>query len=184
MIKYDLEVANMLSKFFVELTDFDLKGRGRTPKESYLRALLYRVLRELNGMNDRAIAHYFTSVIGNRRNRSSVYHAFNKMDVYYTNYKDFRNYYDVFFKDKISDREKQEVRRAKVEAKRKADEERLRDITLSKMVSFSDSKRIEISNIIAGVPDDKIQEIRDLIRLRVKSWSWKAKNEYEIIEIQ
>ena len=78
MIKYDLEVADMLSKFFVELTDFDLKGRGRTPKESYLRALLYRVLRELNGMNDRAIAHYFTSVIGNRRNRSSVYHAFNK----------------------------------------------------------------------------------------------------------
>ena len=184
MIKYDLEVANMLSKFFVELTDFNLKGRGRTPKESYLRALLYRVLKELNSMNDRTIAHYFTFVIGIRINRSSVYHAFNKMDIYYANYDEFRDYYDVFFKDKISDREKQEVRRAKAEANRKADEERLRGITLSKMVSFSDSKRIEISNIIAGVPDDKIQEIRDLISLRVKSWSWKAKNEYEIIEIQ
>ena len=67
---------------------------------------------------------------------------------------------------------------------RKANEERLRDITLSKMVSFSDSKRIEISKMIEGVPDDKIQDIRDLISLRIKSWSWKAKNEYEIIEIQ
>ena len=52
------------------------------------------------------------------------------------------------------------------------------------MVSFSDSKRIEISKMIEGVPDDKIQDIRDLISLRIKSWSWKAKNEYEIIEIQ
>jgi len=182
MIKYDLEVANMLSKFFVELTDFDLKGRGRTPEESYLRALLYRVLKDLNGMNDRAIAHYFTYVLGNKRNRSSIYHAFNKMNTYYTNYQEFRDYYDVFFKDRISDREKQEAREARIEAKKKADEEKVREIALAKMVSFVDSKRIEVNNMIAEVPDDKIEEIRDLINLRIKSWSWKTKNEYQILE--
>ncbi len=173
MKKYNLEVANMLCNYFSELTGFELGGRGRTPKESYLRALLYRVLKDLNDMNDRAIARHFTEVVGDRRNRSSVYHAFNKMDVYYTNYKEFRDYYDIFFKDKVLERQELE-----------ANEQRLRYITLSKMVSFSDSKRIEISKMIEGVPDDKIQEIRDLINLRIKSWSWKAKNEYEIIEIQ
>ena len=184
MKKYNLEVANMLCNYFSELTGFELGGRGRTPKESYLRALLYRVLKDLNDMNDRAIARHFTEVVGDRRNRSSVYHAFNKMDVYYANYDEFRDYYDVFFKDKVLERERLDAKKDRIEAAKKADEERLREITLSKMVSFSDSKRIEISNIIAEVPDDKIQEIRDLIRLRVKSWSWKAKNEYEIIEIQ
>ncbi len=173
MKKYNLEAANMLCNYFSELTGFELGGRGRTPKESYLRALLYRVLKDLNDMNDRAIARHFTEVVGDRRNRSSVYHAFNKMDVYYTNYKEFRDYYDIFFKDKVLERQELE-----------ANEQRLRYITLSKMVSFSDSKRIEISKMIEGVPDDKIQEIRDLINLRIKSWSWKAKNEYEIIEIQ
>ena len=184
MKKYNLEVANMLCNYFSELTGFELGGRGRTPKESYLRALLYRVLKDLNDMNDRAIARHFTEVVGDRRNRSSVYHAFNKMDVYYEAYDEFRDYYDIFFKDKVESRRKKEIRRNKIESKKRADEERLREITLSKMVSFSDSKRIEISKMIEGVPDDKIQEIRDLISLRIKSWSWKAKNEYEIIEIQ
>jgi hypothetical protein len=106
------------------------------------------------------------------------------MNTYYTNYEEFRDYYDIFFKDKVLERERLEAKKDRIEAAKKANEERLREITLSKMVSFSDSKRIEISNMIAEVPDDKIQEIRDLIRLRVKSWSWKAKNEYEIIEMQ
>ena len=106
------------------------------------------------------------------------------MDVYYTTYDEFRDYYDVFFKDKVLEREELEAKKDRIESAKKANEERLREITLSKMVSFSDSKRIEISNMIEGVPDDKIQDIRDLISLRIKSWSWKAKNEYEIIEIQ
>lgn len=182
MIRYNLEVANMLSNFIVELTGIDLKSRGRTPRESYSKALLYRVLKDLNNMTDRDIASYFTEVIGNKINRSSVYHAFNKMDVYYEAYDEFRDYYDIFFKDKVESRRKKELRRNKIESKKRADEERLREITLSKMVSFSDSKRIEISKMIEGVPDDKIQEIRDLISLRIKSWSWKSKNEYEIIE--
>ena len=63
MKKYDLEVANMLCNYFSELTGFELGGRGRTPKESYLRALLYRVLKDLNDMNDRAIARHFTEVV-------------------------------------------------------------------------------------------------------------------------
>tara|TARA_R110000772_G_scaffold30834_1_gene76588 strand:- start:1459 stop:2013 length:555 start_codon:yes stop_codon:yes gene_type:complete len=184
MKKYDLEVANMLCNYFSELTGFELGGRGRTPKESYLRALLYRVLKDLNDMNDRAIARHFTEVVGDRRNRSSIYHAFNKMDTYYKNHEAFRDYYDVFFKDKVKDREREEARENRIELRIKADEERLREITLSKMVSFVDSKRIEINNMIAEVPDDKIQEIRDLMSLRIKSWSWKAKNEYEIIEYQ
>ena len=184
MKKYNLEVANMLCNYFSELTGFELGGRGRTPKESYLRALLYRVLKDLNDMNDRAIARHFTEVVGDRRNRSSVYHAFNKMNTYYTSYEEFRDYYDVFFKDRVTEREELEAKKDRIEAAKKANEERLKEITLSKMVSFSDSKRIEISKMIEGVPDDKIQDIRDLISLRIKSWSWKAKNEYEIIEIQ
>ena len=106
------------------------------------------------------------------------------MDTYYKNHEGFRDYYDVFFKDKVKYREREEEREKRIELRIKADEERLREITLSKMVSFVDSKRIEINNMIADVPDDKIQEIRDLMSLRIKSWSWKAKNEYEIIEYQ
>jgi len=184
MKKYNLEVANMLCNYFAELTGFELNSRGRTPQESYLRALLYRVLKDLNDMNDRTIANHFTEVIGDRRNRSSIYHAFNKVDAYYVNYEEFRDYYDIFFKDKASERERLEAKKNRIAAAKKANEDRLREITLSKMVSFVDSKKIEINNMIAEVPDDKIQEIRDLISLRIKSWSWKAKNEYEIIEMQ
>jgi hypothetical protein len=35
---------------------------------------------------------------------------------------------------------------------------------------------------ISNIPFDKRPEILELVKLRVKSWEWKAKNEYEIIE--
>jgi len=183
MKKYDLKIANELLKEFISLTGFDLLSKKRRPEDAYIRCLFYKVLNKLNGMNDRMIADFLQSK-GRKTSRVSIYQALKKVEIYYTNYKKFRGFYDVLFKDRVRDREKQELKEIRIEARARADKEKLRMITLSKMVSFVDSKRIEINNMIAEVPDDKIQEIRDLINLRIKSWSWKAKNEYEIIEIQ
>ena len=37
---------------------------------------------------------------------------------------------------------------------------------------------------IQGVPKDMVEELCEMIELRKKSWEWKSKDEYEIIECQ
>lgn len=184
MIKkeYDLMVANSLAKLYKNLTNINYKTRKRTLRDAYLRSLFYKVLRDLNDMNDRMISDYCKNVLGKSRDRSSICISLSKVDLYYLNYKEYRDAYDFFFDDKVKEQRRREIKNRRAVVDRRREKQRVKEIQLAKMVSFKDSKRIELNNMIAEIPDDKILEIVELLTLRVKSWSWKAKNEYEIIE--
>ena len=39
-----------------------------------------------------------------------------------------------------------------------------------------------LDRLIESLPEDKRSDIYDMVNLRVKSWDWKSKDEYEIIE--
>jgi len=60
---------------------------------------------DINGMNDRMISEWFVDM-GVKRNRSSIFHALRKIDVYYESFVRFRNVYDLFFDDKKRERER------------------------------------------------------------------------------
>jgi hypothetical protein len=177
MEDYDLTVANMIANYFSEATGFDLRSERRTPRYSYLKSMLYKLFKDYNDMNDRMISEYFRDEIGVSKNRSAIYTALNKVDVYYLNYKEFRDYYDTFFKDKIEQRWKTEVKRKEYLAKKKVKRSKFNDT-----VSFTELNKNVLREIISKLPDNKVKEIKDLVELRIKSWSWKVEDNCEIIE--
>ena len=177
MKDYDLTVANMIANYFSEATGFDLRSESRTPRYSYLKSMLYKLFKDYNDMNDRMISEYFRDEIGVSKNRSAIYTALNKVDVYYLNYKEFRDYYDTFFKDKIEQRWKTEVKRKEYLAKKKVKRSKFNDT-----VSFTELNKNVLREIISKLPDNKVKEIKDLVELRIKSWSWKVEDNCEIIE--
>ena len=177
MNDYDLTVANMIANYFSEATGFDLRSESRTPRYSYLKSMLYKLFKDYNDMNDRMISEYFRDEIGVSKNRSAIYTALNKVDVYYLNYKEFRDYYDTFFKDKIEQRWKTEVKRKEYLAKKKVKRSKFNDT-----VSFTELNKNVLREIISKLPDNKVKEIKDLVELRIKSWSWKVEDNCEIIE--
>ena len=182
MADYNLEIANSLAKYYKQLTGIDYKSTRRTPKDAYLRSLFYKILVDLNEMNDRMISEYFEKVYKTHRNRASIYHSLLKIDVYYTNYKEFRDFYDNFFLDKADIRDIEDLRQKRIKRKAELEQERLYKLKIMNRISESKKRRIALDDLIATIDDNRIEEIKEMISLRIKSWSWKAKNEYEIIE--
>ena len=182
MADYNLEIANSLARYYKELTGIDYKSTRRTPKDAYLRSLFYKILVDLNEMNDRMISEYFEKVYKTHRNRASIYHSLLKIDVYYTNYKEFRDFYDNFFLDKADIRDIEDLRQKRIKRKAELEKERLYKLKIMNRISESKKRRIALDDLIATIDDNRIEEIKEMISLRIKSWSWKAKNEYQIIE--
>ena len=182
MADYNLEIANSLAKYYKQLTGIDYKSTRRTPKDAYLRSLFYKILVDLNEMNDRMISEYFEKVYKTHRNRASIYHSLLKIDVYYTNYKEFRDFYDNFFLDKADIRDIEDLRQKRIKRKAELEQERLYKLKIMNRLSESKKRRIALDDLIATIDDNRIEEIKEMISLRIKSWSWKAKNEYQIIE--
>ena len=170
-LHYNEEIANELLNNFINLTGFDLQSRKRRPEDAYIRCLFYKILKDLNDMNDRMIAEFFEAK-GRKTNRVSVYQALTKVETYYTSFKRFRKFYDVYF----SDQKELGIKRDR--RKKIAFKETIKEIDTRQSKIGMDTLEVFISNI----PFDKRPEILELVKLRVKSWEWKAKNEYEIIE--
>ncbi len=182
MADYNLEIANSLARYYKELTGINYRSTRRTPKDAYLRSLFYKILVDLNEMNDRMISEYFEKVYKTKRNRASIYHSLLKIDVYYTNYKEFRDYYDNFFLDKADIRDIEDLRQKRIKRKAELEKDRLYKLKIMNRISESKKRRIALDDLIATIDDNRIEEIKEMISLRIKSWKWKAKNEYEIIE--
>lgn len=170
-LHYNEEIANELLDNYIKLTKFDLQSRQRRPEDAYIRCLFYKILKDLNDMNDRMIAE-FLEAKGRKTNRVSVYQALTKVETYYTSFKRFRQFYDVYF----SDQKELGIKRDR--RKKIAFKETIKEIDTRQSKIGMDALEVFISN----VPFDKRPEILELVTLRVKSWEWKAKNEYEIIE--
>jgi len=168
---YNVEAAKQLSEKFVEITGLDLTSKTRYQEESYLRALLYKIMVDINGMNDRMISEWFQD-IGVKRNRSSIFHALRKINVYYENYVKFRNVYDLFFDDKKRQRERIESRRS----------ERVRIINERIAKKLETGERNKIHELADVIPDDRIDEMYEMMNLRIKSWQWKSKDKCEVID--
>ena len=170
-LHYNEEIANELLDNYVKLTNFDLHSIKRRPEDAYVRCLFYKILSELNEMNDRMIAEFLQSK-GRKANRASIYHALTKVETYYTSYKRFRRFYDVYFTDQ------KELGIKRKELEKKAFKETIKDIDIRQKKIGMDALEVFISNI----EFERRPEILELVKLRVKSWEWKAKNEYEVIE--
>ena len=168
---YNVEAAKQLADKFVEITKVDLTSTSRYQEEAYFRALLYKIMVDINGMNDRMISEWFGD-IGVERNRSSIFHALRKIDIYYESFVKFRNVYDLFFDDKKRERERIENKNS----------ERVRRINerIDRKLDASDRNKIhELADVI---PDDRIDEMYEMMTLRIKSWAWKVKDRCEVIE--
>ena len=171
ILHYNEEIANELLDNFIKLTGFDLNSRQRRPEDAYIRCLFYKVLNELNGMNDRMIAE-FLEAKGRKTNRVSIYQALTKVQTYYTSFKRFRELYDVYF----TDQKELGIKREKRE--KKAFKKTIKEIDTRQSKIGMDALEVFISNI----EFEKRAEILELVTLRVKSWEWKAQNKYQIIE--
>ena len=170
-LHYNEEIADELLDNYIKLTNFDLNSRQRRPEDAYIRCLFYKILKDLNDMNDRMIAE-FLEAKGRKTNRVSVYQALTKVETYYTSFKRFRQFYDLYF----SDQKELGIKRDR--RKKIAFKETIKEIDTRQSKIGMDALDVLISNI----QFDKRPEILELVTLRVKSWEWKAKNEYEIIE--
>ena len=155
MRRYNKETAIELTELFEEQTGFNVKDNSRKLKTILLRTILYKVLIDKNYMNDRQVSEFLEEVYGVFRNRSSIFCSLAKVDLYYNQIKDFRDAYDLFFDDK------------------------------KKPVNpnvISDEQKNDLYSLINRIPKDKVEDIRQLLELRLKSYSWKSQDKCEVIE--
>ena len=171
METYNKKQAETLAQDFTELHNIDLYSTDRKTRNVVLRTLFYKVLSDGNNMNDREISEFFKSK-DTKRERSSIYHALGKIDIYYETYDYFREAYDFLFDDKL-------------EIHNKIKEKQIRLYNKGKKVSdkiVPKNNVDELQAIIDTLKDSKRAEILELVRLRVKSWEWKVEDRCEVIE--
>lgn len=176
MRTYDYDKANELAYNFKRLTNIDFTSKSRKTEEVFTRTLFYKILIEKNNMNDRMITDWFKSEYDTKRNRSAIYQSLQNIDLYYTNYKDFRDLYDAYFDDRV------EQRRIKEEKQNKIQESTPKPILAERNESIENVKKNALKSIIDGLPDERLEEIREVLSLRIKSWEWKYKDRCEIID--
>jgi len=170
---YNKEAADELAIDFELLTGIDINSTSRETKIMYSRTLFYKILKDVNFMNDRMIADWFKSR-GVKRNRASIFQALSKVNIYYKSFKLFRDYYDVYFKDKAKERLTLE----------KTQKKALKESKFNVHQNILKGKLDRLDVLINDLPIDKRSEIYELVNLRVKSWNWKTKDNYEIINCE
>ena len=136
-------------KKFVKLTNYDINIQSRRAYEVRMRSLLCVVLKEKNGMLDYMISD-FLAINGVDLDRSSIFTAIKRADYYYLNFKDYRDFYDIYFSDRMPKSEAVKV---------KADKNIIKD---------------ELHYLIQDLPTERRSEVLDSLIMKVKSWDWKS----------
>ena len=168
---YSIADANKILQDFQELSGVDPLILSQKPIDAYFRALLYKVLMDFNYMNDRQIEDFFWSK-RIKRTRVAVYHAIRKIDLYYHNYSDFRNVYNIYFDDKI---EEFKLLDNKIKGRAEELNNRVKGILPKK-------ENDALQLLINSLPSYRRDEVYEIVNLRVKSWTWKSKDKCEVIE--
>jgi hypothetical protein len=172
MMDYNKENADELAKDFESLTGINLGSDSRETEIMITRTLFYKVLKDLNFMNDRMISEWF-ALRGSKKGRSSITHALTKIGVYYKSYANFRTKYNIYFNDKAEEFITLE------KSQRKA----IKDIKDNLHTNIRNKDKDGLEILIDTVSNQfRRDELRDLIDMRIKSWSWKNKDECQIIE--
>lgn len=149
-----IKKCNVYRDLIIKMFDYDVASKTRTNEFAYAKCVFYNVLKRKLDLNDQRIEEYFDS-IGVKRNRSSVYHSLKKTKLYYKTSLDFRIMYDSFFDD-LKRIDEGELKR------------RLQLKILKRVV-----KKDKLHRLLSKIPDDRRDEIFELVELRIKSWNWK-----------
>ena len=171
MLGYNKDNADELAKDFEELTGIQLNSDSRETNIMITRTLFYKILKDLNFMNDRMISEWF-ELRGVNKGRSSITHALHKIGIYYKSYALFRNRYNVYFNDRAEEFLSIEQTQKKA----------IRDIKQNLHTSISNKNKDALDILIDSVPQDRRDEVREIVSLRIKSWSWKSKDKCQIIQ--
>lgn len=171
MLGYNKQNADELAIDFEKLTGIELNSDSRETEIMINRTLFYKILKELSFMNDRMISEWFESR-GVHKGRSSITHALSKISIYYKSFPSFRDRYNIYFSDKAEEFITIEKHQKK----------HLKDIKQNISTNISNKGKDGLQLLIDTIPEDRRDEIREIISLRVKSWSWKSKDECQIIQ--
>ena len=171
MLGYNKQNADELAIDFEKLTGIELNSDSRETEIMINRTLFYKILKELSFMNDRMISEWFESR-GVYKGRSSITHALSKISIYYKSFPSFRDRYNIYFSDKAEEFITIEKHQKK----------HLKDIKQNISTNISNKGKDGLQLLIDTIPEDRRDEIREIISLRVKSWSWKSKDECQIIQ--
>jgi len=169
MIDYNKENADKLARDFEKLTGISLNSGSRKTSIMITRTLFYKILKDFNFMNDRMISEWFKGR-GIDKNRSSIYQSLDKISIYYKSFPLFRKLYNIYFNDRAEEFIKmQEAENKRFESVKQ---------NLGTNILKRDKDALEL--LIDTIPQDRRDEIREIVSLRVKSWSWKSKNECQV----
>lgn len=158
--KFNDEVLDRISEIaeYIESEhNINLGDSKKTNKQVALRALFCYLLYDRLNVTDRLIAEWLIENRGLRKNRSTIWFLINKIDEYLINFPYIVPTYNRFIHNEVVHHQ-----------------------NLPKGV-FLSSRMIDA---VKDIPDNRVDEIIELINLRKKSWEWKSKDEYEIIECQ
>ena len=176
--EYDLHGANKIFKEFESRCNIDILTKTNKAKYATKRALLYHIMHNLNDMIDSHIEHFLSTkdvLIA----RSAIYKSRHKVNDYYKKHPEFREIYDIYFNDKTN-------LNNEIERKKELGRQRRKAMLLKKNANVDiEAKGYNhdpLQVLINELPLDRRSEILGLVSLRVKSWAWKTKNNYEIIE--
>jgi len=171
MLGYNKDNADELAKDFEDLTGIQLNSNSRETDIMITRTLFYKILKDLNFMNDRMISEWF-KLRGVNKGRSSITHALHKIGIYYKSYAVFRNRYNVYFNDRAEEFLSIEQTQKKA----------IKDIKQNLHTSIANRNKDALDILIDSVPEDRRDEVREIVSLRIKSWNWKSKDECQIIQ--
>jgi hypothetical protein len=171
MLGYNKDNADELAKDFEDLTGIQLNSNSRETDIMITRTLFYKILKDLNFMNHRMISEWF-ELRGVNKGRSSITHALHKIGIYYKSYAVFRNRYNVYFNDRAEEFLTIE------QAQKKA----IKDVKQNLHTNTLNKGKDSLDILIDSVPQDRRDEVREIVSLRIKSWSWKSKDQCEIIQ--
>ena len=171
MLGYNKDNADELAKDFEELTGIQLNSDSRETDIMITRTLFYKILKDLNFMNDRMISEWF-ELRGVNKGRSSITHALHKIGIYYKSYAVFRNRYNIYFNDRAEEFLSIEQTQKKA----------IKDVKQNLHTNILNKGKDSLDILIDSVPQDKRDEVREIVSLRIKSWSWKNKDKCQIIQ--
>jgi hypothetical protein len=97
---YDKKEATKVLKEFIEVTNFDITDNSRKEPAPAFRSLLYTLLQQKCGLNDRNMSDFLKSK-GLRKDRSSIFCSRTNFKDYLRNFKEIQKYYNHFYKPTV-----------------------------------------------------------------------------------
>lgn len=157
-------------KEFNSLHNVDIfKNTRKNPVIQY-RQLFHTILRKQGNMSLQKIAD-FTTYKGRKCDHTTVMHSVKKtLETNYYAFDDIAELYDLYFNDKKAEREQKE---------RDSYYSQQYTKRLNKLYKIEDKR---FNRLVSKIPKDRVDEICDMLELRIKSWDWKTKDRCQIIE--